>query len=103
MGLLQTWDQNGGMQELPTYTCAHCSSVVLMNPNRKRERKRCLKCFGTLCEKNLICIQDCTPLPELARDHFEGDAAKRWGKLVPAIMAGCTSVDEAEKKGLIIP
>lgn len=102
MGLLTSWTPEGGMQEVPTYTCAHCNAVVLMNPQRRRERRRCMKCLGTLCEKNLICIQDCTPLREIAKDHFEGDAARRWGKFVPAIMAGCTSPDEAEEKGLII-
>ena len=85
----------GKSEVLPTYTCGHCSDIVLMNPNRTRERRKCLKCGHTICEKKSICITECTPLPELARDHVEGRLGKKWGQLVPGIMRGARTVEDA--------
>lgn len=93
--------RDGKMEIIPTYTCGHCTTVVVMHPNRKRERTKCWKCQKYLCEKNSICRSQCTPMHAMARDHFEG--AGEFGKMVPAIMNGCTSVDEGVEKKLIIP
>lgn len=39
-----------GLFEAPTYTCSHCQYVVVMNPNRQRERAYCSKCDHYLCD-----------------------------------------------------
>jgi hypothetical protein len=36
--------------EAPTYTCTHCSGVVVMNPARKRERYKCRGCSHHICD-----------------------------------------------------
>lgn len=100
-GELHQWD--GGRETVtPTYTCGHCSNVVVMNSARTRERRRCLTCFRLICEGTPFCRDECTPLPELARDHFEGPPGRQY-KMVSPIMAGCTSYEEAKDKGLILP
>lgn len=97
MGELIVTDPFEGTRRVPTYTCGHCSDVVVMNPARKRERRRCVKCGRTLCGRKLICVEACTPLHELAKDHYEGPG----GGLVNAIMNGATSVEEGMRKGWI--
>ncbi len=94
---------DGKMQVIPTYTCGHCSDVVLMRPDRKRDRTACAKCSRYICEKKPLCRTQCTPLHELAKDHFEGLRAKEWGRLVPAIMGGATTEEEGLRRGLIVP
>lgn len=39
-----------GLFEAPTYTCSHCQYVVVMNPNRQRERAYCSKCDHYVCD-----------------------------------------------------
>jgi hypothetical protein len=39
-----------GLFEAPTFTCSHCGSVVIMNPNRQRERTYCRGCDHLLCD-----------------------------------------------------
>ena len=39
-----------GLFEAPTYTCSHCQTIVVMNPNRKRERVFCRGCNHLLCD-----------------------------------------------------
>lgn len=36
--------------EFDTYTCTHCSSVVVMNPARTRERYKCRGCNHHICD-----------------------------------------------------
>lgn len=36
--------------EVPTYTCTHCESVVVMNPNRVRPRYTCRGCSHMICD-----------------------------------------------------
>ena len=36
--------------EAPTYTCTHCQRVVVMNPERKRERYKCQGCNHMICD-----------------------------------------------------
>lgn len=96
-----TVSQDGKTQYVPAYTCGHCTNVVILRPNRTRERKRCFSCDRLICEMNEICNAHCTPLYSLAKDHFEG--AGEFGKYVPAIMSGVSTIREAEEKGLIVP
>lgn len=37
--------------ESSTFTCSHCEAVVVMNPDRSRERGYCKKCDHLLCDK----------------------------------------------------
>lgn len=88
-----------GTKVYPFYTCGHCSKSIIMREQRARERKRCMACYRVICEKSPICNSQCTPLPALAKDHFQNPGP--WGRYVPAIMAGVETTDEAEAKGLI--
>lgn len=36
--------------EAPTYTCKHCQRIVVMNPDRKRERAYCRGCDHLICD-----------------------------------------------------
>lgn len=36
--------------EADTYTCTHCQTVVIMNPERKRERYKCRGCDHHICD-----------------------------------------------------
>jgi len=83
---------------LPTYTCGHCTSVVVMRPDRIRPREMCHSCMNPVCDRP-ICHAQCTPLSALADDKFEGAGEK--GRLVNAIMGGATTLEEASKLGLL--
>lgn len=39
-----------GTFEAPTYTCNHCKFVVVMNPDRQRERAYCRACDHQICD-----------------------------------------------------
>jgi hypothetical protein len=39
-----------GMFEAPTYTCAHCQRVVIIEPRRTRERSWCKSCDHYICD-----------------------------------------------------
>lgn len=89
----------GANKTLPTYTCGHCSNVVVMREDRERPRNMCLGCQRWICETKQICNAGCTPLHALADDHFETKSS--FGRLAGAIMAGVQTVDEGIEKGLI--
>lgn len=36
--------------EADTYTCTHCNAVVVMNPDRVRERYKCRGCNHHICD-----------------------------------------------------
>jgi len=36
--------------ETDTYTCSHCQKVVILNPNRTRERYKCTGCQHHICD-----------------------------------------------------
>lgn len=100
-GELHITSPEGKVEVKPTYCCGHCTGIVVMNPNRTRERVKCYSCQKFLCERNPICMDTCTPMHAMAKDHFEG--AGKFGERVNAIMAGCTTVEEGVSKGLILP
>ena len=39
-----------GLFESATYTCSHCQSIVILNPNRTREREYCRGCNHLICD-----------------------------------------------------
>jgi uncharacterized paraquat-inducible protein A len=40
-----------GMVESATVTCSHCHRVVVLNPQRTRERGYCPKCDSYICDQ----------------------------------------------------
>ena len=100
MGEITVSELHEGMprtRKFPTYTCGHCSQVVVMRADRIRERTRCGKCQKLLCEQNKLCRADCTPIHALARDKALDDP--KWARLAPAILSGCTTEEEARRRG----
>lgn len=89
----------GKTRREPCYTCGHCSNIIILLPNRVRERVTCLSCMRPICETTDICRSHCTPIHKLADDHAMDDP--KWGKYIPALMQGVGDKTEAESKGLI--
>jgi hypothetical protein len=60
--------------EASTYTCTHCSAVVIMNPERERERTRCHGCSHWICDRcAAIYAQDhvCLTYKQIAEESIE--------------------------------
>lgn len=53
----------GKLQEYATMTCAHCMTVVALNPERKRARGYCRKCNAYVCD-NKVCSEFCAPIKQ---------------------------------------
>ena len=93
-----------GRRSYPTYTCGHCSKVVVIRPDRERPRTTCMACGGWICEKSEICNTHCTPLHALSHNGMDLDRPNSpHVKYLPAIMAGVESVNEAHRLGLVNP
>lgn len=62
----KVWPQvsKGQTFESATVTCAHCNTIVILNPNRTRERGYCQKCDQYVCD-NPGCSQDCRSFVKL--------------------------------------
>jgi hypothetical protein len=88
-----------GQAEYHTYTCGHCSNIVVMRPDRVKPREMCFSCGKWICGKSEVCAKFCTPLVALADDGME--APEKWKRLVPAIMGGANSVNQAIELGLL--
>ena len=89
--------EDGKTREVPAYTCGHCTTVVVLNPKRIRERTACGACRRWLCEKNELCRAACTPMHALAKDRFQN--VGKWGHLVSPIMGGIETIEDARKSG----
>lgn len=48
----------GTLFESATMHCAHCGTVVIMNPSRKRERANCIQCGKYVCDNCGIAMRD---------------------------------------------
>jgi len=62
-----------GLFEAATFTCSHCEFVVVLNPDRTRERAWCKKCDHYLCDgcglkyaQDFICFPFKARIAELA-------------------------------------
>jgi hypothetical protein len=55
--------------EADTYTCRHCERVVVLNPERKRERYKCSGCNHHICD-------DCQAL------RFTGAPCKTYAQFI---------------------
>jgi hypothetical protein len=53
----------GKLIELPTLTCGHCFSIVVLNKERKRTRGYCRTGHHYICDKPGCQIQ-CTPIEQ---------------------------------------
>ena len=53
----------GMYRELTTLTCAHCNRVVVLNPERTRERSHCWRCNAYVCD-SVGCNAECNPIQE---------------------------------------
>lgn len=90
---------HGRKKDIPCYTCAHCSKVVMLDPLRARPRLNCSKCRRLICETSELCRIDCTPIHKLADDGFM-DMGK-YGTLLPAILGGETTIQGAIDRKLL--
>lgn len=61
----------GQVYESATVTCAHCSKVVVLNPNRTRPRHYCQKCDHYVCDE-LACATECVPFDKIINDILDG-------------------------------
>lgn len=89
-----------GVRRYPAFSCGHCSTTVVMNPARQRERVTCKKCGRWICEQSELCNSDCTPLYSIVEDRAWTEQTK-WTRLLPGIMSGVDKLDDAKKLGLI--
>jgi hypothetical protein len=67
-----------GLFEAPTYTCSHCSSVVVMNPNRQRERAYCMGCDHMICDRcgaARAAGAKCRTMRQIVDEYLQGQAA----------------------------
>ena len=67
----------GEYREMATLTCAHCNRVVVLNPQRTRERGYCAKCHAYVCD-SVGCNAECNPIEqgvELALKHTDSGEA----------------------------
>jgi len=55
---------SGQIYESATMTCAHCNTIVVLNPQRTRPRGYCFKCDKYICD-NPICGKECHPFDKL--------------------------------------
>ena len=63
----------GKFLEADTKTCAHCHTVVIMNPDRIRARNHCRKCDAYICD-NPACNFECVPMKKLIDDAMDAGA-----------------------------
>ena len=60
-----------GLFESATFTCNHCESVVVKNPDRSRERAWCKKCDHYICDgcgSKLHLTGVCYPFKSMVQD-----------------------------------
>src|SRR3990172_11116798 len=56
--------------ECATITCAHCNTVVILNPDRSRPRGYCRSCDKYVCD-NPACSAECRNFDKLLDDIQE--------------------------------
>jgi hypothetical protein len=65
----------GGVLELPTLTCSHCSQIMAVNPLRTRERGYCRKCDHYICDncnaQRVVSGGECTRVVDMAEKAQE--------------------------------
>jgi len=64
----------GKLLEASTFTCTHCGAVVVMNPERTRERTKCFSCQHIICDNCAAIYSQTRVCDSLARkidEQFE--------------------------------
>ena len=65
--------------ESATFTCSHCERVVIMNPDRSRERGYCRKCDHYVCdgcEAERVRTGVCMPFKAMIAELINQEARK---------------------------
>lgn len=66
--------------EAPTLQCCHCGTIVIVNPNRTRQRHYCANCDEYVCD-NANCILVCTPfkkhLDDIQEDLIKNEQSQK--------------------------
>lgn len=76
-----------GHFEADTYTCTHCQAVVVMNPERKRERYKCRGCNHHICDG-------------CAAARTAGAPCRTFAQLADEVM---TAADKISAGGIALP
>jgi hypothetical protein len=72
----------GGMNyESATATCAHCSGIVVLNPNRSRPRNYCRACDDFICDGCAV-KRKCRPFKQVIDDELRGIYQKIRGGIL---------------------
>jgi hypothetical protein len=74
-----------GLFEAPTYTCSHCQYVVVMNPQRTREREYCRGCDSYICDGCGLLKKQGTPCKTFAQiiDEHLNAAVRGTSLIIP--------------------
>jgi hypothetical protein len=78
-----------GVAEFKTYTCTHCSAVVILNPWRTRERGKCYQCNHLLCDNCAAAYsitRECRNLIRLAEEYMRQAERQTDGAPPPSII-----------------
>lgn len=65
----------GGLGEADTSTCSHCQRIVVLNPDRTRERGFCPKCSHYICDECVGVMHQtltCVPIAKVFDELQEG-------------------------------
>ena len=64
----------GVLFESATITCSHCQFIVILNPDRSRERHYCSKCDHYICDGCSV-LGECLPMQKVF-DDLQNQAIK---------------------------
>jgi hypothetical protein len=71
--------------EAETYTCTHCSRVVVLNPQRVRERYKCKGCTHHICDEcaaEVVAGAPCKTMQQKYEEHMEQMARQSAGLIL---------------------
>lgn len=72
----------GMLFQSPTITCSHCQAVVIINPDRSRNRGYCPKCDAYICdqcEAERVLTGVCRPFKQIIDEFVDAaDNGKRY-------------------------
>ena len=60
----------GSIYQSATATCAHCNTIVVLRPERSRERGYCRKCNDYICDA-CVAEKECNPFTKQLDDELE--------------------------------
>ncbi len=74
----------GATFESATITCSHCHAIVVLNPDRSRDRHYCRRCDHYICDQCAV-GGDCTPLTAVF-DALQAQAEQQTRAWEPSIV-----------------